>query len=176
MKRWGFDPSKPVLLVLGGGTGAQGLNERIVRNLSQLLSKANILHLVGRGKFPEIQSRENYVAVEFLNEEMAEAYAVANIAVSRAGMGTLTELGVAGIPAVLVPLPGHQEKNAAYLKERGAAVVVANDAFDQVFTDTLLRLLADRDRRLQLSRSIADIFPADAAEKLARIIIENVKR
>ena len=107
---------------------------------------------------------------------MAEAYAVANIAVSRAGMGTLTELGVAGIPAVLVPLPGHQEKNAAYLKERGAAVVVANDAFDQVFTDTLLRLLADRDRRLQLSRSIADIFPADAAEKLARIIIENVKR
>ena len=176
MKRWNFDPSKHVLLVLGGGTGALGLNERVIRNLDQLLSKANILHLVGRGKLVEAKPRQNYVAVEFLNEEMAEAYAAADLALSRAGMGTLTELGVMGIPAVLVPLPGHQEKNAAYLKERGAAVVVANDAFDQVFTDTVLRLLADRDRRMQLTRAIADIFPADAALKLAKIILENIKK
>jgi len=175
MKRWNFDPSKPVLLVLGGGTGALGLNERIVRNLDQLLSKANILHLVGKGKFPEVQPRENYVAVEFLNEEMAEAYAVADLAISRAGMGTLTELGVADIPTVLVPLSGQQEKNAAYLKERGAAVVIAADASDQEFIDTILRLLADRERRLALSRSITDLFPADADLKFARIIIDNLK-
>jgi len=176
MKRWNFDPSKPVLLVLGGGTGALSLNERVIRNLDQLLPKADILHLVGRGKLVEAKPRQNYVAVEFLNEEIAEAYAAADLALSRAGMGTLTELGVMGIPAVLVPLPGHQEKNAAYLKERGAAVVIASDASDQEFIDTILRLMADRDRRLSLSRSITDIFPADAAEKLARIILENVKR
>jgi len=175
IKRWNFDPTKPVLLVLGGGTGALGLNERVVRNLDQLLSKANILHLVGRGKLVEVKPRQNYAAVEFLNEEMAEAYAVADLAISRAGMGTLTELGVVGIPVILVPLPGHQEKNAAYLRERGAAVVIASDASDQEFTDTILRLLADRDRRLQLSQSITAIFPADAAEKLARIILDVVK-
>jgi UDP-N-acetylglucosamine--N-acetylmuramyl-(pentapeptide) pyrophosphoryl-undecaprenol N-acetylglucosamine transferase len=175
MKRWNFDPSKPTLLVLGGGTGALGLNERVVRNLDALTTKANVLHLTGRGKFVDAKPRHGYAAVEFLNEEIAEAYAAADLALSRAGMGTLTELGVMGIPAVLVPLPGHQEKNAAYLRERGAALVVAVGSSDQEFVDTVLRLLADRDRRLSLSRSITDIFPADAAEKLARIIIEMIK-
>jgi UDP-N-acetylglucosamine--N-acetylmuramyl-(pentapeptide) pyrophosphoryl-undecaprenol N-acetylglucosamine transferase len=174
MKRWNFDPSKPVLLILGGGTGALGLNERIVRNLDQLIAKANILNIVGRGKLVDAKPRQGYTAVEFLNEEMAEAYAAADLAVSRAGMGTLTELGVLGIPAILVPLPGHQEKNAAYLRERNAALVVAADSSDQAFVDTIARLLADRDRRLSLSRSIGDIFPADAAEKLARIILDVV--
>jgi UDP-N-acetylglucosamine--N-acetylmuramyl-(pentapeptide) pyrophosphoryl-undecaprenol N-acetylglucosamine transferase len=107
---------------------------------------------------------------------MAEAYAAADLVVSRAGLGTLTELGVVGLPTVLVPLPGHQEKNAAYLRERGAAIVIKHDETDQVFIDTVLRLTNDRDQRLMLSRAISDIFPADAAEKLAKIIIETARK
>ena len=175
MKRWNFDPSKPVILVLGGGTGALGLNERVVRNLDAFLAKANVLHQTGRGKLVMTKPRNGYVAVEFMNEEIAEAYALADLVVCRAGMGTLTELGVLGIPVVLTPNPGHQAKNAAYLRERGAALVVAADSSDQEFVDTILRLLADRDRRLQLSQNISSLFPSDAAEKLARIIIDVVK-
>ncbi len=175
MKRWNLDVSKPMILVLGGGTGAMGLNERVVKNLDALLSSANVINLTGKGKIYEVPPRRNFVSIEFLNEEMAEAYAAADLVVSRAGLGTLTELGVAGLPTVLVPLPGHQEKNAAYLRERNAAIVIANDSSDQVFVDTVLRLLHDRDQRLMLSRAIAEIFPADAAEKLAKIIIQNIK-
>lgn len=175
LKRWGLEPSKPTLLVLGGGTGALGLNERVVRNLDAFLAKANVLHQTGRGKLVMIKPKSGYVAVEFMNEEIAEAYALADLVVCRAGMGTLSELGALGLPAVLAPLPGHQESNAVYLKDHGAALAVAADASDQEFTDTILRLLADRDRRLSLSRSIAEIFPPDAAEKLARIIVETVK-
>jgi len=175
-KRWGFDETKPTLLVLGGGTGALGLNERIVANLDELVAGANVLLLAGQGKLVEAKPRKNYVAVEFLNEEMAEAYAVADLAVSRAGLGTLTELGVSGIPTVLVPLPGHQEKNAAFISERHAAVVVLNNSTDRIFVDTVLRLLNDRDRRLELGRAIAEVFPVDAAEKLAKFILANIKR
>jgi UDP-N-acetylglucosamine--N-acetylmuramyl-(pentapeptide) pyrophosphoryl-undecaprenol N-acetylglucosamine transferase len=175
LKRWGLDPSKPTLLVLGGGTGALGLNERIVRNADALTAKNNVLHQTGRGKLVMMKPKSGYTAVEFMNEEIAEAYAVADMTVSRAGMGTLTELGVLGLPPVLVPNPGHQESNAAYLKDRSAAVVIASGASDQEFTDTILRLMADRERRLVLSQSIASLFPADATEKFARIIVDAIK-
>ncbi len=175
-KRWGFDPAKQTLLVFGGGTGALGLNERLARNLNELGANANVLNIVGRGKMVETKPRAGYAVVEFLNnDEMAEAYAVADLVVCRAGMGTLTELIVLGLPAVLVPLSGHQEKNAAYLESCGAAAVVAARASEREFVDTILRLLNDRDRRLVLSRAIIELFPADAAEKLARIILENIK-
>jgi UDP-N-acetylglucosamine--N-acetylmuramyl-(pentapeptide) pyrophosphoryl-undecaprenol N-acetylglucosamine transferase len=174
--RWALDESRPTILVLGGGTGALGMNERIVRNLDALLGQANILVVAGKGKLPEVQPRENLVMVEFLNEEMAEAFAVADLVVSRAGFGTLSELGVLGLPAVLIPLAGQQEKNATFLAEKKAALVVDSKETDRVFVDTVLRLLNDRDRRLSLSRAIAEVFPSDAAEKLARIILENVKK
>lgn len=174
LKRWNLDCLKPTILVLGGGTGAASLNERIAKNLDALLGTVNIINIVGKGKLPNVESRKNYIAIEFLNEEMVEAYAVADLVVSRAGLGTLTELGVAGMPTVLVPLPGHQEKNAAYFRARNAVVVVAIDSPDREFCDTVLRLSADRDRRVELSRAISEIFPADAAEKLARIILENL--
>jgi UDP-N-acetylglucosamine--N-acetylmuramyl-(pentapeptide) pyrophosphoryl-undecaprenol N-acetylglucosamine transferase len=176
LKRWNFDPLKPTILVLGGGTGALGLNERVVRTLDLFIAKTNVLNIVGRGKLVDAKPRQGYAAVEFLNEEMAEAYAVADLAISRAGLGTLTELGVMEIPTVLVPLPGHQEKNAAYLHKCNAALVVASDASDQVFTDTVFRLLADRERSLALSQNIANIFPVDAAEKLAKIVVDIKKQ
>ena len=175
-KRWGFDPSRPTILVLGGGTGALGLNERLVRNLDAFLVQANILNVAGKGRLVDAKPRKNYVAVEFLNEELVEAFAVSDLVVSRAGFGTISELGILGLPAVLAPLSGQQEKNAAYLESRSAAVVLANGYSDQVFVGTILRFLNDRDRRLSVGRAIAEIFPADAADKLAGIIVEVMKK
>lgn len=174
-ERWKLDPSRSTLLILGGGTGALGLNDRIARNIDALLGQANLLMVAGQGKIPEVQPRANLAIVEFLNEELAEAFAVADLVVSRAGFGTLSEMGILGLPAVLVPLPGQQEKNAAFLVQKGAALIVGGQETDRVFVDTVLRLLNDRDRRLSLGRAIAEIFPADAAAKLARIIIQNIK-
>jgi len=174
VKRWLFDGTRPTILVLGGGTGAAGLNQKIVQCLDEFLSVANVLLISGKGKMPEIEPRKNFVAVEFLNEEMAEAYAIADLVVCRVGLGTLTEIGTLGLPAVLVPFAGHQEKNAAYFASKGAAVALAPDVSDAVFSDTILRLLADRDRRLLLGQKIADLFPPDAARRLAQMILEKI--
>jgi UDP-N-acetylglucosamine--N-acetylmuramyl-(pentapeptide) pyrophosphoryl-undecaprenol N-acetylglucosamine transferase len=175
LARWKLDRSRPTVLVLGGGTGALGMNERVMKNIDVLLGRANVLLIAGKGKLHAAEPRDNFVAVEFLNEELPEALALADIAVSRVGLGTLTELGVLGIPTVLVPLPGHQEKNAAFIAEKGGAVVVKNGESDQVLFDTVLRILADRDRRLTMSRAITEIFPIDAADKFADIVLGILK-
>lgn len=174
LERWNLDGNRPTVLFLGGGTGALGINERVGRNLEALLASANVINIAGKGKLVASSPRQNYVAVEFLREEMAEAYAVADLVVSRAGLGTLTELGTAGLPTVLLPLLGHQEKNASYLAERKAVLVLKNDVADRIFVDTILRLVNDRERRLELSQAIAEIFPADAARKFAELILKNI--
>jgi UDP-N-acetylglucosamine--N-acetylmuramyl-(pentapeptide) pyrophosphoryl-undecaprenol N-acetylglucosamine transferase len=175
LAHWKFS-DRPTLIVLGGGTGALGLNERVVKNLDALLVRANVLLVAGKGKMIGTAPRPGFVAVEFLNDELPEALALADLALSRAGMGTLAELGVLGIPSVLVPLLGQQEKNAAFIAGKGAAVAVKNGENDQTLFDTVLRLLSDRDRRLTMSRAMTEVFPADAAEKLSEIIIEVLKQ
>jgi UDP-N-acetylglucosamine--N-acetylmuramyl-(pentapeptide) pyrophosphoryl-undecaprenol N-acetylglucosamine transferase len=175
LKRWNFFGNKPIIFFLGGGTGGTGLNEKVIKNIDELLVRADIIHLTGRGKSVVVSSRQNYVALEFLDDEIAEAYAVADLVVCRAGLGTITELGTLGLPAVLVPFAGHQEKNAAYFASKQAALALAPDVSDAIFKDTILRLLADRDRQRVLSGNISDLFPPDAAAKLAKMILEKIK-
>ncbi len=175
LARWKFDASRPTIVALGGGTGGSSLNGMMARNADKLSASANILLVTGRGKGVDVPPGKNFVAVEFLNDEIAEAYAVADLVVCRVGLGTLTEIGTLGLPAVLVPFAGHQENNAAYFSAKGAAVAVAPDVSDAVFCDTVLRLLADRNRRLLYGQKISDLFPPDAAARLARIIMENAK-
>ncbi len=175
LKRWNFSGSKPVILFLGGGTGGGSLNAQVVKNLDELLGKAEVIHITGRGKNVEAKLQQGYVPTEFLNDELAEAYAVANLVVCRAGLGTITEVGTLGLPMILAPFAGHQEKNAAYFATKQAALAFAPDVTDIIFKDTILRLLADRDRQLVLSRNISDLFPPDAAAKLAKMVLEKIK-
>ena len=176
--RWGFSPEKPCLLVIGGGTGAAPLNDHISRIAPVLTEWCSILHLTGKGKGvkPPLLSKERvgvrYLQFELLTDAFPEAVAVADLAITRAGLGTLTELGCVGVPMLIVPLPGHQQANAKLLAARGAGIILDTAASDRVWTDTIRALLHDRDRRSELSRASAALFPADASLKLARIILE----
>jgi len=173
--RWGFDV-RPTVLVLGGGTGAQELNDRIGRTIGELAPHVNVLHLTGRGKQGALENRPGYVVVDFLGPEMAEAYAVADLAVTRAGLGTLSELCTAGVPSLVIPLPGHQERNAALMERAGAGIALARTIRDREFVETVKRVALDRDRRAQMTRACAELFPPHAAERLADIIIEVAER
>jgi UDP-N-acetylglucosamine--N-acetylmuramyl-(pentapeptide) pyrophosphoryl-undecaprenol N-acetylglucosamine transferase len=170
-RRWALREGVPVILVAGGGTGASTLNERIVRIAPALIDHCSIIHLTGKGKMVR-PAAPGHVPVAFMFDELREAVAVSTLAVTRAGMGMLTELGVVGMPMLLVPLAGQQEANARYLAQKGAALILDIGATDQVWIDTIRALLHDRDRQLELSRNVTAIFPADAAERLATIILE----
>lgn len=167
-ERYAFSADKPTVLVMGGGTGAAKLNEMMSIIAPELLQIANVLHLTGKGKMLGALTAlgGNYVAVEFLHEGMADAYAVADVVVARAGMGTIAELAALGKPTVLIPIPdSHQEANAKALVDRQAA-----DSVDYLTPQTLMqaikRLLDDAVRRTELSHHIRGIFALNADERI----------
>jgi len=135
---FGLEKERRTLLVFGGSQGAEALNAAVWSALPALAGNEGLqlLHLTGRKNFDlaEREDAENSLAggaliyrpVDYL-ERMDRAYAVADIALSRAGAGTIAELMAVGLPAVLVPFPyagGHQEKNARALEASGAVKVV----------------------------------------------------
>ena len=127
LARYGFKGQKPVLLVLGGSQGSKTINACLAEALNELLPKFDILHLYGR-KNTAAANREGYVGLEF-ESEMRYAYAAADVAVSRAGAGTLFELLSLKIPSVVIPLSknasrGDQILNAEYFFARGALSLI----------------------------------------------------
>lgn len=167
-ERYGFSVDKPTVLVMGGGTGAARINELFSIMGSELVQVANVLHLTGKGKMLSglTEIGNNYVAVEFLNEGMADAYAVADVVVARAGMGTIAELAALGKPTILIPIPNvYQEANAKALEDRGAAIVL-HHLTPQTLKQAIERVLHDHERREALSKNIRSIFPLNADERI----------
>jgi UDP-N-acetylglucosamine--N-acetylmuramyl-(pentapeptide) pyrophosphoryl-undecaprenol N-acetylglucosamine transferase len=168
-QRFGFQADRPVTLVTGGGTGAARINEAIAAALPRLLEVTQILHLTGRGKALEAPALGGYVQREFLAEEMPDALAMADLVVTRAGLGALSELAVLGKPALIVPMRGtHQEDNARYFAERGAGVFVDEASIAPERLAALCRGLLGRPGEMaRLGAAMKTMNPADAAGRLA---------
>lgn len=174
---FGLERGVPVVLVLGGGTGAAGLNALVRKSLPALTAAAQIIHVTGPGKADPKFSSPRYRQHELLTNGLPHAFAVADVVVTRAGMGVLTELAALGKPAIIVPMPGsHQEDNAAaFASGAGAPVLSERRTSPKDFADAVLGLLSDAERRAALgegmrrmSRADADGRIADAALALAR--------
>lgn len=148
----------PVILVLGGSTGALVLNEQIKNILPDLLAVAQVIHVTGRGKKSDFE-HPRYKAYDFLGKEIFDALAVADIVVSRAGLGSLTELSHFGSPTILAPMRGtHQEDNAEYACAAGAALCLERDDVN-LLKEKINGLLFNTEKRLQLSKNMRELFP-----------------
>jgi UDP-N-acetylglucosamine--N-acetylmuramyl-(pentapeptide) pyrophosphoryl-undecaprenol N-acetylglucosamine transferase len=164
----------PILLIVGGATGAEQINHVVVEALPELLKAHQIIHVTGKGKHIEY-SDPNYHQYEFLTHEMPVAMKIADIVVSRAGLSTIAELSALGKIAVIVPMPdSHQEENAAILKDTNSAVVLDKNEFN---AETLARVIVSlkfNQKRLELlSANIKNLMPHDSAERIAKIITEK---
>lgn len=158
----------PTILVLGGGTGAQSLNETIVAIAPELVAHARIIHMTG-GRIGRTVSHPNYRQVEFFYEkELADAYASADIVISRAGMGAIGELSAVGVATILVPYPNSpQEANAEFVQREGAALVATGPA---VILSLTKDLLDHPTKRSDLGDRFYKLFPTNARTRLAAII------
>ena len=120
LKKYSLSGEKPVLLVLGGGSGSRAINEAVIKHLPTLLKKWQILHLTGKSG-SEAQ-REGYCAREF-EKDMGSAYAAADCVLCRAGSNTVFETLALKKPTLFVPLEkgsrGDQLQNALYFENRG---------------------------------------------------------
>lgn len=179
VRGFGLDPSRPTVLVTGGGGGALWLNHMMETVGADLAAEANVIHLTGRGKLtPALQEfGRNYAVEEQLSGRMADALAASDVVVSRAGMGTISELAACRKPAVIVALPGSpQEDNARVLEEARAALVLRQNATTpQEFLEAIRGLLRDGERRRRLGSAIGSLLPTDVADGLAERIRQLAK-
>lgn len=166
----------PLLLILGGGTGAQFINELVEKSLAELLQFCQIIHLTGSGKSLDLEA-ENYHQFEFLTNEMPEALCAADLVVSRAGISTLSELIILGKPVILIPIPqSHQEINAQYFQKNNAVLALRQENLNQaIFTDAIKELFFDKPSMVNLSRNILKMMDRSGAERVARELLDIAK-
>lgn len=180
-ERFGLRLTKPTVMVFGGGTGAEWINQAVARIVSELTRRANVLHITGRGKHMEVDARDGYKQVELVSQGMNDIYALADLVVCRAGMGTISELSALQKAAIIIPIPGtHQEDNSKRLLETKAAMVLdQSSASPQVLLQTINRLLDDELERQNLGARLQAALPTrGVAERLVeeiRIIVKKKK-
>ena len=133
-KKFSLSEEKPVLLVLGGGSGSKAINDAVRAHLKQLLDRFDVLHLVGKGNLV-LSDDSGYVQREF-EHDMGSCYAAADVVLCRAGSNTLFELLALKKPCVLVPLKkgsrGDQLENALYFEEKGLCRVLYEEELDSI--------------------------------------------
>ena len=128
-----FTSNKPVIMVIGGSLGAQHVNEAVRSILPSLLEKFQIVHLCGKGKVDEsFYSTTGYYQFEYIDKELKDLFAAADIVVSRAGANAIFELLSLNKPNLLIPLPagasrGDQILNAESFKKQGFSMVLSED-------------------------------------------------
>lgn len=129
----GFTGKKPVLMVTGGSSGAQAVNEALRAALPRLTPVFDVVHLCGRGNLDErLEGLAGYRQLEYAREEMAHIYAASDVIISRAGSNTVCEIIALGKPALLIPYPktasrGDQILNAESMRSRGLCDVLMQE-------------------------------------------------
>lgn len=157
----GFDGKKPVLMMIGGSLGAQSVNKVLRDSLPALTPKFDVLHVCGKGNLaPELEDVSGYRQFEYLSDELPDAFACADIVLSRAGSNSLSELMALAKPALLIPYHsgrGDQLLNANSLKTRGLAhVMVQSELTSESLPKAIDELWADRDLLIQRLRALPD--------------------
>lgn len=186
MEMFGLDPEKKTLLVVGGSQGARAINESMAAGISRLAEK-NIQVLWQTGK-PFFETAKKAVepfqekgirAVDFITK-MDYGYAIADMVVSRAGAGAVSELCLVRKPSILVPLPtaaeDHQTKNAMSLVNHKAAILVKDANASTELIDQVLALAADDELRHKLELNIATMAVNNSAELIANEILSLINK
>ena len=182
-------PSQPStskrVLVVGGSLGAQVLNTVVPQTMNQIkVQNLNVWHQTGKGNKETVTaSYQNYgldeeqIKVSEFIDDMAEAYSWADVVICRAGALTVSELAMAGKPAVFIPLPhavdDHQTKNANYLVGKGAAKLIAQKDFTGTTLAQTLNSLFISDSVLQsMSRAAHNAAHVNATKAVAEVCKE----
>jgi UDP-N-acetylglucosamine--N-acetylmuramyl-(pentapeptide) pyrophosphoryl-undecaprenol N-acetylglucosamine transferase len=183
-----LNPAKPTLVVTGASQGAVTVNEAMLALAGSVnLSNWQILHLAGRDHGEKVrrgyEDKKITARVIDFTPDMADVWAVADLAISRSGASSCAELTVCGIPSILMPYPFHkdlhQRANAKVLADANAAVLM-DDEKDARKNAEKLRpilepLLADSSKRAQMSQSAKSLGKPDAAKDVATAVRDLIR-
>ena len=171
----GLSGEKPVLLMIGGSSGARNLNERLRSSLDTLLKTFDVVHLCGKGNLDEAIRRPGYLQYEYISDELKDLFAMADVVFSRAGANAICELLALRKPALLVPLSkaasrGDQILNARSFEAQGFSMVIEEE---ELTDDSLIRgILSLYENREQYISKMAESAQANGVNVILGLIDE----
>lgn len=194
---FGFNPNLKTVLVLGGSLGARTINQTLVAGLALMKAHPEVQFIWQTGKIyidqvkaaitaftgeavrnARVGSIPNLYVTDFI-KNMNNAYTLADLVISRAGAGSISEFCLLGKPVILVPSPNvaedHQTKNALALVNKDAALYVKDAEAQEKLLDTALETVADDELLKQLSINIAKLALPDSARIIAEEVLKLIK-
>lgn len=187
MHQFGLDPQKKTILILGGSLGARTVNQCLIKNLETIRSTPDVQFIWQTGKFYFQQATEavksigeipNLYCTDFI-KDMAAAYTAADLILSRAGAGSISEFCLLHKPVILIPSPNvaedHQTKNAMALVEKHAAIYIKDAEAEEKLIDTALNTIADEKVLKELSANIGKMALPHSADIIAKEVISIIK-
>jgi UDP-N-acetylglucosamine--N-acetylmuramyl-(pentapeptide) pyrophosphoryl-undecaprenol N-acetylglucosamine transferase len=181
-----LDPSKKTLLVVGGSLGARTINHSIIENIEAFKNKdIQVIWQCGKFYHKEMKEKlaeasiENVQVFDFL-ARMDLAYTAADLVISRAGAGTISELCLVEKACILVPSPNvsedHQTKNAMALVDQDAAIMIPDNESRERLVKEALSLLDNDSELKNLRTNIALLAKPNAADEIADEILKMIKK
>ena len=178
---------KPVLLVLGGSSGARQINELVYENIDFLCENYIVVHQTGLLNSDDNRSNqlaqkypESYKPYNFIYQEMPDVVSAADVILSRAGANSIWEAAVLNKPMVLVPLcgsgtRGDQVDNAEFFKNRGAAEMLLGAEADSKHLKESLTKMLDAEKRAEYSKAVEKLTQGEVpAKKIAQILFDKI--
>lgn len=176
----GFTADKPVLLIIGGSLGSVAVNKAVRAILPDLLSTFQVIHLCGKGNLDEsLKTVEGYVQYEYIKEELADLFALADLVISRAGANAICELLALRKPNLLIPLSaaasrGDQILNANSFKEQGFSIVLQEEEItNEKLLASIMELFEQKETYIQ---NMQNCEMSDAITVITNLIEEITKK
>lgn len=183
LNSFNFDDSKPVLMVLGGSGGARSINEAVKENLDKL-SDLQVIWQCGSRYIDalmeevDLENNKNIRLTAFI-DNMPEAYAAADLIVSRAGASSCSEFMMTGKPSVLIPSPNvagdHQTQNALSMVDAGASELLKDADAVNALPELVHSLIKDQKKLKEMNKAALKLAKPDAAKMIAKEILELAK-
>ena len=186
LAHFGFDKNKKTIFVFGGSLGARTINEAMAAGFDLLKKKQNIQVLWQVGRLYEKEYKNcptanlKNVKTRIFIDRMDLAYALADIVIGRAGALTISELCLAGKPAILIPSPNvaedHQTKNAMALVEKNAALMIKDATAKENMVPAAIHLLDDEIKKKEMAENIKKLAKPQAAKNIAQTILGLIEK
>jgi UDP-N-acetylglucosamine--N-acetylmuramyl-(pentapeptide) pyrophosphoryl-undecaprenol N-acetylglucosamine transferase len=188
IKRFGLDPEKKTILVLGGSLGARTINDTFMKGLELIAATPDIQFILQTGKYYHVEvveavkragSPANLFVTDFI-KEMNVAYRAADLVISRAGAGSISEFCLLHKPVVLVPSPNvaedHQTKNALALADKDAAIYIKDSEAVEKLLSVAIATVKDDSKLQSLTKEIEKLALPSSAEIIADEVIKLAEK
>lgn len=193
-KIFGFNPKKPVILIICGSQGAAKINDFMIETAGELIKDFQILHQTGIKNFKNVkqeldsilknypaEEKANYKIVPYFDKDLKDAYTAADLIISRASGGSIFEIAAFAKPSLLIPLPSevvgaHQIKNAYEYAKTGSALIIEQENLKpDIFLFQLKKLFSTPEKLNQMSQAAKSFSKPEAARIIAEEIVKLVR-